>query len=1273
MKKWLGFLLVSILLFSVWGDTSRVYAKKNNNTNNWEKSTHVELDKEWTITFSQEPNKGLLLNDFIYVVNSDGAKVNSKVFYDGLLKKIHVQAPTGGYDPNSDYVLIIEEGLQSKDKKKMNKTIRKPFTTSTTFTPKQQFIERKDSANRVLLEEDLTVLKENTVLTEEYDSHMIRVDSSNSYTAGEIIILPPTDQYPFGFAAKVVSVQSIPGGFELKIEEPELEEVITEFDISEKVEVEANDVITSDKLLDRQFSASFVEQFGLLKPKIEIVEIENGFSIQLQDVGYEFEKEEKPMDGVTISGEGGIKISGKIDFDNAITTLDMEMKNWFSIPKVSNIGFEAEQKLELAAEMYGKANVDMKFPLADIPVPYASIKGPEFAKAGVFIRLFLLMEYDAGGEAHFRVSQEYHTGTGLNLTDKGQYEPYSKFEIMDPVFKVEELKGHLGMSKGLQVDVAGVILQWDLASLQNVGTFDIGVEAGKLFDTADLEQYCYDFGASLNYDMSAKLLKKDYEIIDKNFPLARFSNCELSDLNFSEKKMEMEVGSQKKIAIEGNLLDGSKLDFLLPHDFISFSSTNPGIEVDSRGYVKVTDRIKSGANSQIIMKYKTSHTEIEKSLPLVITGIDGEVDNGDLIDRIGMGESITRKISPDKESIFKFVPSKEDLQTHTHAMIGFESDIAVQASLYTSPENLEKDKPYQVSSDYIKVPLAFEGPYYIKVTSKSEGEFQADPTYETEAPQDHPNGGACAVETTTTDRNVIRSLQYIRDEFLVKTEQGENIVHLYNKLSPTLVWSIMKNSTLRSNLLNDLKSIDKLIIELYKVAEGKETSYVITEQEAVAVENILETVKDYLPKQQVEKLEEMQKEMDIQGMANKRLNAFLEGSKLMGTIHEFDLSHEIIIKLKDGEVSKNPLAQVQSIVSTTTYSAQNAALQVESLYADASGKLANTFFVKVENANQLNQLIEELENTHAIDYVQLNQPYTIQTTDINYSYQWPLANSNTVVGGDLQYESLINGTKNFAMKDVIVAVVDTGVNYELADFKNIVLADKGYDFVNNDIDAMDDNDHGTHVAGIIGARSNNGYSMAGLNQHAKIIPIKVLDQDGRGTSINIARGIVHAVDNGAQVINLSLGTSSKEKTIENAITYAVQHQVTVVAAAGNDGNGSLSYPASSENTISVGATTSDGVLAGFSNYGIGIDLVAPGEGIPSLVTSGEVMYASGTSMATPYAAAQIALLYSSSQNMDSDWALALISDHHVDLGETGYDLKYGWGLLDTLKAIQSLK
>ncbi|WP_153730414.1 S8 family peptidase [Sporosarcina obsidiansis] len=1271
MHKWLNCLIVSVFVVSVFLNPSVSFAvQQNGNLNTWTESTNVELDKEWEISFSEEINNQLLVNDFIYVIDSAGEKVQSDAYYNSLTQKIHIQAPRGGYAPNSNYTLVIEEGLQSRDKKKLRNTVHKPFITGEAVGQAEDFVERPDSKNNFSLQEELSVVEETAILDDNYDSHSIRVDASRAYSVDEIIILPPTEQYPFGYAAKITSVKSIENGFELTVVEPEMDEVVKEFDVSKEQAVNGSDVKMAKELTEMEFSSNYVDQLGLLDPRINVIDTENGFSLELFDIGYEVKGESEPVDGVTVSGDAGVKLNGVIHFKDALTTLDIEKTSILSLPVVHNLSFSAKQELKLAAELYGDAKVDMKFPLADIPVPYASVKAIKNIQAGVFVRLYLVMEYDANGKAHFSVSQEYHSETGLNRTDEGKYQPYKSFEKLDPAFKIEELTGHLGMKKGLQFDVAGAILQWDLISLQNKGTINLGVDAGTLIK--DSTELCYDFGASLNYDMSANVLSKEFPIMNNEYSLVRFSNCELSDLNFADEQLEVNAGDRKKLEIFGELPDGSKVDFLLPNDYISFSSTNPDIKVDVRGNIVVANDIQSGANSQIKLKYKTSNVKIEKSLALIVNGVE-EDNSNDGTEVMDMEQSIIRTTSPDVANVFKFIPSKEDLQSKTHASIGFESDVPINVSLYTSPEALAEDKPYQVSTNIVRVPLAFEGPYYVKVISSSVGEFRANPAYETMQPEDHPNGGACAVEATTSDVNVIKSLQFIRDDFLTETTKGQDVINLYNKLSPTVVWSILKDSSLRKSLLSDLKKIDHLIQELYRVAQGNTTSHVITKEEEIAIQSIIETVKDYLPESEVKKLEEMQIEMSIDTMVAKKLDAFLNEAQLTNAKIETVMSDELIIKLKDSEKWDNAEMQIQSMILSSSLMGENQLIHVEPLYGNTNRGLDNTYVVSSADSQSLLSIKDDLENNKAVEYVQLSQIYSITTTDVNYQYQWPLANSNQVVGGDLKFASIQKETNNKKMKDVIVAVIDTGVNYELADFKNIVLRDKGYDFVNNDEDPMDDNDHGTHVAGIIGAKASNGYSIAGLNQHNKIIPIKVLDKNGRGSTRNIARGITHAVDNGAQVINLSLGTSSFDQTIEEAIIYATNNNVTVVAATGNDGREKLSYPAVSEYTVSVGATTAEGVLASFSNYGKGIDIVAPGEKIPSLVTSGEVMYASGTSMATPYAAAQIALLYSVADDMNMERVKITIENHHVDLGDSGYDVKYGWGQLETVKAMQSLE
>lgn len=221
-------------------------------------------------------------------------------------------------------------------------------------------------------------------------------------------------------------------------------------------------------------------------------------------------------------------------------------------------------------------------------------------------------------------------------------------------------------------------------------------------------------------------------------------------------------------------------------------------------------------------------------------------------------------------------------------------------------------------------------------------------------------------------------------------------------------------------------------------------------------------------------------------------------------------------------------------------------------------------------------------------------------------------------------EEAWNVTKGSA--DVLIAIVDTGVDYTHPDLEGKVV--KGYDFVDKDNDPMDENMHGTHCAGIAAASTNNKIGIAGMAPNVKILAERVLDQNGSGTLANVAKGITDAVDRGAKVISLSLGGSSSSRTLKNAITYAIKKGATVVAAAGNDGSSDPSYPAYYSQVISVAATDSNDKLATFSNYGDWVDVAAPGVDIYSTVPGGGYEKLSGTSMATPLVSGIAGLLAS---------------------------------------------
>lgn len=251
---------------------------------------------------------------------------------------------------------------------------------------------------------------------------------------------------------------------------------------------------------------------------------------------------------------------------------------------------------------------------------------------------------------------------------------------------------------------------------------------------------------------------------------------------------------------------------------------------------------------------------------------------------------------------------------------------------------------------------------------------------------------------------------------------------------------------------------------------------------------------------------------------------------------------------------------------------------------------------------------------------------------------------------------------------VKVAIVDTGIQINHPDLVNNIV--QGYDFVNNDSDANDDNGHGTHVAGITSASFNQA-GVVGVSHTSKLIPVKVLNSQGYGYLSDVAKGVYYATDNGARVINLSLGSTTDSLVLKDAVNYASSKGVVVVAAAGNDGGAPCSYPAAYSNAICVVATDSKNLLASFSN--IGGELAAPGVYNYSTYIGSTYKYLSGTSMATPHVAGAAALLFSICPTCSASEIRTVLRETAVDLGEVGQDILFGYGLVDLTSAVLKLQ
>lgn len=251
--------------------------------------------------------------------------------------------------------------------------------------------------------------------------------------------------------------------------------------------------------------------------------------------------------------------------------------------------------------------------------------------------------------------------------------------------------------------------------------------------------------------------------------------------------------------------------------------------------------------------------------------------------------------------------------------------------------------------------------------------------------------------------------------------------------------------------------------------------------------------------------------------------------------------------------------------------------------------------------------------------------------------------------------------------NVKVAVVDTGIDYKHSDFSGNRV-EKGRDFVNNDDDAMDDQGHGTHCAGTIGAGMGNG-GVVGVAPNVKLVAVKVLSASGSGSYAGVANGIVYAADSGAQIISMSLGGPGGGQVLTDAVNYAISKGCLVVAAMGNDNSERPSYPAVLPGVMAVGSTTSADVRSSFSNFGKHISVSAPGSDILSTVPGGSWKSFSGTSMATPHTAGLAALVKSAFPALNAAGIQAKIEASADDLGDAGFDKFFGHGRINAAKAV----
>ena len=441
---------------------------------------------------------------------------------------------------------------------------------------------------------------------------------------------------------------------------------------------------------------------------------------------------------------------------------------------------------------------------------------------------------------------------------------------------------------------------------------------------------------------------------------------------------------------------------------------------------------------------------------------------------------------------------------------------------------------------------------------------------------------------------------------------------------------------------------------------------------------------------------------------------------LFYSLSVFCQTEQIIIKLKDGITLTNNLSETDRSLGNQKIddlSQKFNAISIRKLYA-ASKSSSYTFVIRFPQGTDIQQVINEYYRTGEIEYAEPDHIGSgggilgFTPNDPFFHRQWGLKNDGTfslstsTAGADIDMENawdIEQGDSN-----IVVAIIDSGVKADHPEFSERMWVnygetpnngtdddDNGYqddiigwDFANSDNNPADDLGHGTNVAGIIGAGGNNEIGYAGVDWNCKLMILKGLDDENFGYYSWWADALHYATDNGAKVINMSLGGSSTSTTLRNAINYALDHNVVVVACMMNTNSNTVFYPAGYPGVIAVGSTNPDDTRsnpffwnpASGSNYGDHISVSAPGNyvyGLSHLSNTNYNSYWGGTSQATPLVTGLASLLIAQDGDRTPSEIKSIIEASAEDLvGDAaedipGWDPYYGHGRVNAYSALNS--
>ena len=519
----------------------------------------------------------------------------------------------------------------------------------------------------------------------------------------------------------------------------------------------------------------------------------------------------------------------------------------------------------------------------------------------------------------------------------------------------------------------------------------------------------------------------------------------------------------------------------------------------------------------------------------------------------------------------------------------------------------------------------------------------------------------CAMEAAAANQStgltLLSTLRDFRDTTLAANENGKQLINLYYRSSPYLLKEVIKDAQFKKDIYDDVVGLQGLIQSCIASSKGKQVNYMVSNKDIDKIKKLMNRALPVLPQNLQDEILSFWNSMQFDSYIGMTLQDALLKVKQSP---KSEVNSRKIVVFERGLVDGNKKDEI---------------LQHAGVAKIKDLALINASVVDIAPSEEklLSKQVGVLRVDPDVEVFTQEMPQSTVKAVYSETIPWGVNRIGANQIWDKNNDYIIDQGAN-AGDGVKVAVLDTGIDLNHPDLKDNII--DGFNTINYNKKANDDNGHGTHVAGIIAA-VNNSMGIIGVAPKVRLYPVKILNKNGSGYTSDIIEGLQWCIDNNMQIVNMSFGTSTDVPLLYEAVIAAKKAGIVLVAAAGNSGPGdnSVCYPAKYPEVIAVSATDNNDNFASWSSRGTEVMLAAPGINIYSTYKGGGYETLSGTSMAAPHVTASATLVIdsgitdSNNDGMINDEVYARLRNTSEDLGIPGHDDMYGYGLVIVKKAI----